>query len=140
MSVQRLLLAIFIAGNLGTITELVFLEHYEDGWQLVPFAVALIGCTSAAWHASARNQRSQRWFRMVLVLFAISGVLGLALHFKGNLEFAREQDDALRGIALIWEVLTGATPALAPGMMAFLAAIGYAATRASEVPLASSRS
>ena len=43
LPLQRLLLAIYLAGILGTITELVFLEHYEDIWQLVPFGVALVG-------------------------------------------------------------------------------------------------
>jgi hypothetical protein len=138
MYLQRLLLAIFLAGILGTITELVFLEHYEDIWQLVPFGVALAGIVSGVWYAKD-PQGALQGFRAVLVLFAASGVTGLALHFKGNLEFAREQDASLGGLRLLWEVLTGATPALAPGMMIFLAAIGYAATRA-ERPLASPRS
>ena len=140
MYLHRLLLAIFFAASLGTVIELLFLEHYEDAWQIVPFAVVLLGCVSAGWYASDRTARSDRWFRTVLVLFAASGVVGLGLHFKGNLEFARDQDDSLRGIALLWEVLTGATPALAPGMMIFLAAIGYAAIRAADQPLASPRS
>lgn len=139
MYLQRLLLAIFLAGILGTTTELIFLEHYEDVWQLLPFAVALAGIAVAAWFAT-NPQHALRAFRMVLLLFAVSGVVGLALHFKGNLEFAREQDASLQGLRLVWEVLTGATPALAPGMMIFLAAIGYAATRAAERPLASPRS
>ena len=137
MPLHRVLLAIFLAGILGSITELVFLEHYEDIWQLVPFGVALVGIAVGGWYAS--NPRGAlRAFRTVLVLFAASGVTGLALHFKGNLEFAREQDASLGGLRLVWEVLTGATPALAPGMMIFLAAIGYAATRA-ERPLTSPR-
>jgi hypothetical protein len=139
LPLHRLLLAIFLAGILGTITELVFLEHYEDLWQLLPFAVALAGIAVAAWYAT-NPRHALRAFRMVLVMFAVSGVVGLALHFKGNLEFAREQDASLGGLRLVWEVVTGATPALAPGMMIFLAAIGYAATRAAERPLASPRS
>lgn len=139
MYLHRLLLAIFFAGILGTLMELVFLEHYEDIWQLVPFGVALAGAAVGGWYARDPG-RARTAFQAVLMVFALSGLAGLALHFKGNLEFAREQDAALGGVRLVWEVLTGATPALAPGMMIFLAAIGFAATRAEELPLATRRS
>lgn len=139
MYLHRLLLAIFFAGILGSIAELVFLEHYEDTWQRVPFAVALIGLVVGGWYAPTRDARSLRWFRGVLALFVLSGLIGLGLHFRGNLEFAQEQDASIRGLPLLWEVLTGATPALAPGMMIFLAVIGHAATIAGQGPLATPR-
>jgi hypothetical protein len=63
-------------------------------------------------------------------LYAASGLLGLFFHYRGNAEFELERDASLGGLALFWESITGATPALAPGSMVLLAAVGYAAIKA----------
>jgi len=51
-------------------------------------------------------------------------VLGLVLHFKGNMEWALERNPDLGGANLIWKSLTGATPALAPGALTQLGLLG----------------
>jgi hypothetical protein len=139
MYLQRLLLAIFFAGLLGTTTELIFLEHYEDIKQFIPLVVAALGFAIGGWYAARPSAASLRAFRSVLLLFAFSGAVGLFLHFRGNVEFEKERDATLSGFGLLWGALTGATPALAPGAMAFLAAIGYAAIVARRAPLAGPR-
>ena len=53
---------------------------------------------------------------------------GFVLHFKGNLEFELERDSGLAGIALVWKVLRGATPALAPGALVQLGLLGLVFT------------
>ncbi|MEX2152515.1 MAG: hypothetical protein WD825_04200 [Gemmatimonadaceae bacterium] len=128
MYLTRVLLAIFFAGLLGTAAELLLLEHFEDILQIIPFFVIALGVAIGGWYARRESPGSVRAFRAMLVLLAISGVTGLVLHFRGNVEFAKESDASLGGLELIWEALMGATPALAPGMMVFLAAIGYAIT------------
>ena len=55
-----------------------------------------------------------------------SGVLGLYLHYRGNVEFELEMYSSLRGFELFWEALKGATPALAPAAMAHLGLVGLA--------------
>lgn len=140
MYLPRLLLAIFFAGLFGTTAELVFLEHYEDVKQLIPLVVAALGFAVGGWYAARPSTTSLRGFRAVLVLFVFSGAVGLFLHFSGNVEFEKERDATLSGFGLMWGALTGATPALAPGTMAFLAVIGYAAIVARQAPLASPRS
>jgi len=125
---SRLLLAIFFTGLLGTTAELLLLEHFEDALQLIPFVVLAIGLAIGASYARRPTAASLRAFRATLALFVLTGLVGLFLHFRGNLEFAQENDASLRGVQLVWETLIGATPAFAPGMMVFLAAIGYAIT------------
>jgi hypothetical protein len=136
----RVLLATFFTGLLGTSTELLLLEHYEDVKQLIPFIVAALGFAIGAWYTLRPTRESARAFRALLALFAVSGVVGVFLHYRGNVEFEVERDATLHGLALFWESIRGATPALAPGMMVFLAIVGYAATLARETPLASQRS
>ncbi len=58
--------------------------------------------------------------------FLASGNLGLFLHYDGNVEFELEMYPEMEGWELVWEALTGATPALAPGGMVLLGLIGIA--------------
>ena len=37
-TIRRLLLGLLVLGLVGTTTELWFMSHYEDWWQLIPFA------------------------------------------------------------------------------------------------------
>lgn len=136
----RLLLATFFIGLLGTTTELFFLEHYEDVKQLIPLVVAVLGFAIGGWYGLRPSRESAAAFRALLGLFVISGVTGVFLHYRGNVEFEVERDSTLRGLALVWESLRGATPALAPGTMIFLALVGFAAMVARQTPLASPRS
>ena len=127
MPLSRLLLAIWVFGLLGVAAELVLLEHYEDVKQVIPFAVIALSAVVGAWMAFRPGPAAARAFRLMIGLLALSGVLGVVFHYWGNLEFERERDATLSGLPLIWEVLTGATPALAPGTMVLFAFIGYAA-------------
>ena len=126
MYLQRVLLAIWVFGLLGVAAELLLLEHYEDLKQLIPFLVIGMGLLSVAWFVARPGQPATRLFAAVIASFGISGLIGLILHYRGNAEFERERDPALKGATLVWESLTGATPALAPGTMILFAFIGYA--------------
>lgn len=126
MYLQRVLLAIWVAGLLGVAAELVLLEHYEDLKQLIPFAVIAIGLAAVGWLVARPGVAATRAFASVVALFGLSGLIGLILHYRGNAEFERERDPAIGGMTLVWESLTGATPALAPGTMILFAFIGYA--------------
>lgn len=133
MYVYRLLLAIFGFGLLGTAAELLLLEHYEDALQLIPLGLIVLGVAVAVWLWTSGSERAARALRATIALFALSGIVGLILHYRGNVEFERERAPELQGLALFWEAIRGATPALAPGSMILLAAIGYAALRARSV-------
>ena len=130
MYLQRLLLAIFAGGVVGTCAELALLEHYEDVKQLIPFLIGAAGLVVGLWYWRRPGPASAGGFRIVLVAFAVSGALGLWFHYAGNVEFEREMYPELTGAALVWQSLTGATPTLAPGAMLFLALVGYAAVAA----------
>jgi hypothetical protein len=126
MYLQRVLLAIWTFGLLGVAAELVLLEHYEDLVQLIPFGVVAIGLAAAGWLVARPGRAAARAFAGAVTLLALSGLIGLILHYRGNAEFERERDPAIGGVTLIWESLTGATPALAPGTMILFSFIGYA--------------
>lgn len=127
-ALRRLLVAVVLIGMLGLIAELALLEHFESVWQWVPLAVLALGVVAGAALLMRPSAGSVRAFQAMMAVFVVSGALGIWLHFKGNVEFEREMDAGLRGLALVWEALRGATPALAPGSLAHLGLLGLVST------------
>ena len=125
-ALRRRLVAVFVLGVSGTGAELMLLGHTEDYRQLVPlglFALSLVLLGLALFP----NARWVRWFRALMVLF-VASVVGVYLHLSANAEFELEMYPSITGLDLLWESLRGATPALAPGTMAYLGLLGWAFT------------
>ena len=122
--IRSLLLALVIFTAAGLVPELVLLEHYDSVLQLIPFAVlgATLVASVLAWRRPTR--RTLAAFRVVMWLCLVAGLTGVMLHAKGNWEWALERDDTVHGWPLVWKVLRGATPLLAPGAMAQLGLLG----------------
>jgi hypothetical protein len=135
---RRMLLFILWLGVVGTMTELLLLEHYEDRAQLVPLAMFALSLAVIAWHGLSRGPASVRALQVVMGLFVASGALGIYLHYRGNVEFELEMYPDRHGFELFRESMTGATPALAPGTMVLLGLIGLVYTH--QHPLLPSRS
>lgn len=118
------LLAVLVLGTTGVLIELILLEHLEDGWQRLPVFLLVAALIILSWHAVDRGGLSLRFLQGAMALFILCGLLGLILHFKGNIEFELEMQPNARGMALLWAALEGATPTLAPGAMVQLGLIG----------------
>lgn len=131
-AIRRTLLVLFAAGALGTGIELILLGHTEDPWQWVPVVLTLSGPLVAIWYGLRRGRASRRVFQCTMILFVASAGVGLTLHYRSNVEFELEMEPGARGLALAAEALTGAIPALAPGTMMLLGAIGLIASAISE--------
>ena len=124
-AVRKLVLALFLVGSAGMALELFFLEHTESLWQWLPLIALGAGILSGLVAAISPRRSTIRPFRMLMFAFLIVGLLGVLLHYQGNVEFALERDPSLRGLPLVWKVLRGATPALAPGTLAQLGLLGF---------------
>ena len=124
--VRYALLAILVFGLVGTGVELLLLEHTEDVWQWVPIVMIALSLVVIVWHLAQRGAASTRSLQGTMLLFVASGIIGVILHFKGNVEFELETYPTLKGLALFKEAMMGATPALAPGTMIQLGLIGLA--------------
>jgi hypothetical protein len=122
-----LVFAVFFVSAAGTGAELFLLEHTESVWQLVPLAALGAGVLVGAAVVARPRAATVRAFQAAMVLFVASGVTGLYLHYRGNVEFELEMYPALAGAELVWKALTGATPALAPGVMVQLGVLGLLA-------------
>lgn len=122
------LLFILVLGLLGTGTELVLLEHYVDPWQLAPLVLIGLALACVLWYGVTRRPASLVALQILMVFFIAGGLLGIWLHYNSNVEFEREMDPSLAGVALFRKSLSGAMPALAPGTMIQLGLIGLVYT------------
>jgi hypothetical protein len=121
---RRLLLALALFGMLGLTLDLFLLEHTGSPTQWIPFGVLAAGIASAAAVAVRPARATLRVFQGVMALAVAGGLLGLWLHYRGNVEFELESDPSLGGLTLFWLAVRGATPALAPAALAQVGLLG----------------
>ena len=128
MVLRRILLVILLVGLIGTEAELLLLGHTEGAWQVSPIVLIAVSLVVLAWYGAAGSPASLRALRGGMALLLLAGIVGLWLHFASNVEWARESNPSLGGIALYRAALSGAMPVLAPGAMIQLALLGLAFT------------
>jgi uncharacterized membrane protein len=124
---RRWILGVLILGLLGTVTELVLLEHYEQPMQFVPLVLIVAAIAALAWEVKQRNTASRRALLIVMALFVLAGFVGFVAHFHGSAEYQLELNPDMGTWDLLEKVLRAkAPPLLAPGMMLQLGLLGLA--------------
>lgn len=119
-----LILAVIVIGMLGLTAELLLMEHTESWQQWIPIVALSLGMGVTAWLRVHSSRTTVIVFTTLMALYLGAGLLGVYFHYEGNVEFVLERTPELSGLALAWEALRGATPALAPGAMAQLGLMG----------------
>ena len=124
---RRWILIVFVLGLLGTVTELLLLEHFEQPLQLVPLVLMGLAILVLAWHAMGQGAASLRALQLLMGLFVLAGFVGFAAHFNGSAEYQLELDPEMGTRELLEKILHAkAPPLLAPGMMLQLGLLGLA--------------
>jgi len=116
---------VLVFGLIGTGTELLLLEHYQGGWQLVPLCLLGLALGVVVWHLVRPHAGNVRALCVLMLLFLFAGAVGIGLHYDGAAEFQLEMDPSQSG----WDVFKKAVhakapPILAPGVMMQLGLIG----------------
>ncbi|MEK0431500.1 MAG: hypothetical protein RL139_1304 [Gemmatimonadota bacterium] len=121
---RRGILALLLLGTAGLIPELVLLEHYDDPFQFIPFA--LLGGTVLVtlWHWWDGGRRSLRVFQAMMVLLLLAAPAGIYFHLTGNYTTEHDFDPSLLGLDLWLAVIHGDAPTLAPGTLAQFGLLG----------------
>lgn len=114
---RRGMLALLALGCVGTLTELILLEHYEEWQQFIPLILLTLTLIAIIWHWTREERQSLRVLQSLGILLVIAGSVGVVLHFLGNLEAEEEINPGSVGIALLREVFRGDAPTLAPGTL-----------------------
>jgi hypothetical protein len=124
---RRWILVILVLGLLGTVTELVLLEHYEQPLQFVPLILIVAALGALWWELRRRDVASRRATQIVMALFVLAGFAGFAAHFYGSAEYQLELNPDMSNWELLEKILRAkAPPLLAPGMMLQLGLLGLA--------------
>jgi len=124
---RRWILGVMVLGLLGTITELVLLEHYEQPLQFVPLVLIAAAIAVLAFEFRRRDAASRRALQIVMGLFVLAGFVGFVAHFLGSAEFQLDLNPDMSTWELVEKVLRAkAPPLLAPGMMLQLGLLGLA--------------
>ena len=119
-----------LAGSMcaGTIVELLLAEHTETLVQLIPFVLCGLGLLAVAAALFRPRRATLLALRAVMGLLLAGSLLGVYEHFAGNLAFEQEIRPAATFGAVWMEVLKGAAPLLAPGILAVVAVMAIAST------------
>jgi hypothetical protein len=120
-------LGIIALGLIGTVTELILLEHDEQALQFVPLVLITLGAVVLVWHYAGQGTASLRALQVVMALFVLSGFVGMLAHFNGSMEYQLELNPDMSKWELLEKILRAkAPPLLAPGMMIQLGLLGLA--------------
>ena len=126
-TLRRFILVILLLGLLGIGVELLLVGHTEEPTQWVPLILIVLAFVVLGWHAALRGAAPVRVWQALMVLFMISGVVGTGLHWNGKMEFKKESNPSLTGLALFREAMKSESPpALAPGVMIQIGLLGLA--------------
>ncbi|HMB92676.1 MAG TPA: hypothetical protein VKP65_17625 [Rhodothermales bacterium] len=127
-SLRRFLLVVAGCVFAGTVVELLFVGHAESIIQLVPFVLCAVGALVVVVAFYAPRRRSLRALRGVMVLMVLGSGFGIYEHLTHNFAFELEiRPNATVG-DVFWEALAGASPLIAPGILALAAVLAIAAT------------
>jgi len=121
------IVGVIALGLIGTMTELLLLEHDEQALQFVPLVLMVLGALMLVWHIIRKDTASLRALQIVMGLFVLSGFAGMAAHFNGSAEYQLELNPDL-DMWELWDkiVHAKAPPLLAPGMMIQMGLLGLA--------------
>jgi uncharacterized membrane protein len=119
------IIGVLVLGLVGTVVELLLLEHYEEPLQFVPLVLIAAAVGVLVWHAMRRDAASLNALHVVMALFVLASFIGFAAHFSGSAEFQLEQNPEISTWELVEKVIHAkAPPLLAPGMMMQLGLLG----------------
>jgi hypothetical protein len=125
---RRFLLGVVAVIFIVTVFELILLDHTEETLQWIPFIVSGIGLLATLGGWIAPSQIAIRFLRWVMIGVALASLVGIYLHFSGNLAFTREINPSFTLSESIWPAMKGSYPLLAPGILFLAGILGLAAT------------
>ena len=125
---RRFLLAVTAAIFIGSVFELILVDHTEETLQWIPFIISAIGTAAVLLVWIGPGPRSFWILRLVMILAMAASLLGVWLHFYSNLEFTREINPSYTLVESIWPAMKGGHPLMAPGVLFLAGILGYGAT------------
>lgn len=124
---RQFLLIISAGVFVMTVTELVFLGHWNETIQFLPFALSTLGLTTLALVYFRPSHTSLTVMHWSMIVIGVCSFIGFYMHLSINYRFWLEIEPSATTWELIKATLEGGNPALAPGILLLGAVIGLAA-------------
>ena len=123
---------LILAGIVYAMTpvELIFSKHTDSLEKLIPFALCAVGFVAVLVVQRQATRATLLSLRIVMVIIALGALFGGYEHWAGNVEYALETHAGAQLSDVLLNVLQGASPLLAPGILGLAAVLGIAATYA----------
>lgn len=125
--IRQFLLIISAGVFLMTVTELVFLSHWNETIQFLPFVLSGWGLIALALAYFLPSPVTIKFLQWSMVIIGLCSLIGIYEHMANNLGFRMEIQPNATTQELIVGLLEGANPVLAPGILMLGAAIGWTA-------------
>jgi hypothetical protein len=125
--IRQFLLVIAAGVFVMTVTELLFLSHWSETVQLLPFALSAVGLVTLALAYFRPSPRTIHLLRRSMIVIGSCSLIGIYEHMANNLGFRMEIQPNATFLELALATVEGANPVLAPGILALGAAIGWTA-------------
>ncbi len=125
---RQFLLIISAGVFVMTVSELVFLGHWNVTIQFLPFALCALGLTTSAFAYFRPSRAVIRFTQWSMIVIAICSAIGFYEHMAGNFTFWLDIQPNATTWELIKATFTGGIPILAPGILTLGGVIGAAAT------------
>ncbi len=125
---RRFLLALAGLLFVGTVIELWLADHMKEAVQLIPFALCGLGLIAVSAALLRPHRKILLALRGCMGLVALGSLLGIYQHLQSNLAFELEIHPTATASDVVMGTLGGASPLLAPGILALAAVLAVAAT------------
>jgi hypothetical protein len=121
---RQFLLIISAGVFVMTVSELVFLGHWNETIQFLPFALSALGLTTLAFVYFRPSHTSLTVMRWSMIVIGVCSFIGFYMHLSLNFKFWLAMEPTATTWDLIKATLEGGNPALAPGILLLGAVIG----------------
>lgn len=124
---RQFLLIISAGVFVMTLIELIFIGHWNQTIQYLPFALSGLGLVTLAVAYLRPSPGSIRFMRWSMIVIAICSFIGFYEHMSNNLSFWREIQPNSTTWEFVVATFNGGIPILAPGILLLGAVIGLTA-------------
>ena len=124
---RQFLLIIAAGVFVMTVTELIFIGHWNLPIQYLPFALCALGLATLALAYFRPSPSVLRGTRISLIIIGVCSFIGFYEHMANNFWFWLDIQPKATPWELIVATFSGGIPVLAPGILLLGAVIGLAA-------------
>jgi hypothetical protein len=125
--IRRTLLVVSAGTFFMTVVELVFVGHWNENIQYLPFALSAFGLAAIAFAYTRPGRASLTFLRWTMIAVAACSLIGFYEHIYNNYTFWLEIQPNTTTSELINATFTGGIPVLAPGILLLGAVLGWLA-------------